>query len=93
MGKFVKGESGNPKGRPRGIPDKRTALKVLLEPYAEPLARKALELALAGDITALRLCFNILAPKVTSEPLDVEPSGDRDLQQVEELLKKYEQEC
>lgn len=63
---FSKGESGNPKGRPPGISDKRTRWRALLEPHAEALMGKAVELALAGDTTALRLCLEWLCPPIRS---------------------------
>lgn len=71
MAKFKKGHSGNPKGRPKGVPDKRTALRSLLEPHAEALVRKAVQLALKGDTTALRLCLDRLIPaiKTRDEPV------------------------
>ncbi len=46
---FVKGQSGNPAGRPRGSVNRGTrAAAVLLDGEAENLARKAVELALDG---------------------------------------------
>ena len=55
---FVKGRSGNPGGRRYGSRNKKTlAAAVLLEGESEALTRKAVELALAGDPAALRLCL------------------------------------
>jgi hypothetical protein len=59
---FKKGESGNPDGRPKGSKDKRTDLRVLLQPHAEDLVNKVVEKALEGDTTALRLCLDRLIP-------------------------------
>ena len=60
---FVKGQSGNPRGRRYGSRNKNTlAAAVLLEGEAEALTRKAVELALAGDPTALRLCIERILP-------------------------------
>ena len=53
---FEKGKSGNPAGRPKGIQDKRVEMRALLEPYAPSLIEKAVQLALEGDTTALKLC-------------------------------------
>jgi Family of unknown function (DUF5681) len=63
--RFRKGQSGNPKGRPRGSLNRGTrAAALLLDGEAELLARKAVELALAGDAGALRLCLDrIVAPR------------------------------
>ncbi|MBP2159551.1 MULTISPECIES: DUF5681 domain-containing protein [Asticcacaulis] len=53
---------GNP-GRPQGARHKATlAIEALLEGEAEALGRKAIEMALAGDAAALRLCMDRLAP-------------------------------
>lgn len=55
-------QTGNP-GRPKGSRNRTTrAMEALLEGEAEPLTRKAVELALAGDMTALRLCLDRLMP-------------------------------
>ena len=56
---FAKGRSGNPGGRPRGSINRSTrAAQLLLDGEATALSRKAVELALAGDPTALRLCLD-----------------------------------
>src|ERR1700719_3410817 len=56
---FPKGQSGNPSGRPRGSSNRATrAAELLLDGEATALTRKAVELALAGDQAALRLCLD-----------------------------------
>lgn len=72
---FSPGKSGNPNGRPKGIRDRRTALRDLLEPHAPALVAKAVELALAGDSSALRLCLDRLIPpaKAKDEPVRLPP--------------------
>ena len=60
---FPKGQSGNPAGRPRGSSNRATgAAEMLLDGEATALTRKAVELALAGDPTAMRLCIERLLP-------------------------------
>lgn len=60
---FHKGESGNPAGRPRGARNRTTILmQSLLEANAEAIARKAIDLATGGDLAAIRICFDRLAP-------------------------------
>ena len=62
-GRFAKGSSGNPAGKPRGARNRTTlAAQRLLEGEAKRLTRKAIELALAGDSTALRLCLDRVIP-------------------------------
>ena len=61
--RFKPGQSGNPNGRPAGSRHKATlAIEALLDGEAEKLTRKAVEMALAGDTVALRLCLDRLAP-------------------------------
>ena len=62
---FAKGQSGNPAGRTKGSRNHATeAALLLLEGEGERLTRKAVELALEGDPTALKLCLDrILAPR------------------------------
>ncbi len=63
MAKFQKGKSGNPAGKPKGAKDKRTELRALLYPHKEKLVQKAVDLALTGDTTALRMCLDrLVAP-------------------------------
>jgi hypothetical protein len=70
--RFEKGRSGNPKGRPQGSLSRRVHLVKLLEPNAEKLIAKTIELALSGDVNALRLCVERLIPRIKREPLDIE---------------------
>lgn len=66
-GKFAR---GNP-GRPKGARHKATlAVEKLLDGEAEGLTRKAVELALAGDTTALRLCMERIAPARKDAPVN-----------------------
>ena len=60
---------GNP-GRPKGARHKTTlAVEALLEGEHEALTRKAIEKALEGDTTALRLCLERLAPARKDTPI------------------------
>jgi hypothetical protein len=61
--KFKKGQSGNPEGRPPGSRNKATLLiERLLDDGAKDITEKAIELAKAGDSTALRLCLDRIVP-------------------------------
>lgn len=69
---FQKGRSGNPSGRPTGIRNRATmAAQALLDGEAEALTRKAIELALAGDLTALRLCLERIVPPRKDRAIEV----------------------
>jgi hypothetical protein len=60
---------GNP-GKPRGARNKATmAVATLLEGEKEALTRKAIERALDGDVTALRLCLDRISPVKKDSPV------------------------
>jgi hypothetical protein len=70
--RWRKGVSGNPAGKPKGTRHKITmAVQELLDGEAEALTRKCIELAKAGDTTALRLCMERLAPTVKSRAVSL----------------------
>lgn len=76
--------AGNP-GKPKGARHKVTvAIEAILEGEAEALTRKAVELAQAGDMTALRLCLDRLAPVRRDRPVtfDLPP-----IESIEDLTK------
>jgi len=61
---FQKGRSGNPAGRQPGSRNRATiAAELLLEGEGEALTRRAIELALEGDTTALKLCLERILPQ------------------------------
>jgi Family of unknown function (DUF5681) len=61
--RFQKGQSGNPEGRPPGSRNKATLLiEQLLDDATKDITKKAIELAKAGDSTALRLCMDRIVP-------------------------------
>ncbi|MEM9055359.1 MAG: DUF5681 domain-containing protein, partial [Pseudomonadota bacterium] len=66
-GKF---KAGNP-GRPPGARHKTTlAIEALLEGQSEAITQKALDMALEGDTTALRLCLERIAPPRKDAPVN-----------------------
>jgi hypothetical protein len=68
-GRFTK---GNP-GRPLGARHKATlAAEAILDGEAEALTRKAVEKALEGDATALRLCLERILPARKDRPIAFE---------------------
>lgn len=69
---FPAGQSGNPTGRPKGVLNKATrAAQALLDGEVEALTRKAVEMALDGNIQALKLCLERLLPPCKERPLSV----------------------
>ncbi len=68
---FVKGKSGNAKGRPKGIIDKRTEYRKLFQSKAPELIEKAIEMALEGDSASMRLCMERIAPAIKAQDLPI----------------------
>jgi len=69
---FQPGQSGNPKGKPKGTKNHATRLaEKLFDGETEKLTRKAIELALEGDMTALRLCLERILPPRKSRPVNI----------------------
>ena len=67
---FEPGKSGNPAGKPAGARHKATiAAEALLDGEAEGLTRKAVEMALAGDTVALRMCLERVVPARKDRPV------------------------
>lgn len=67
---FPKGQSGNPKGRPKGARNKTTlAAQILLDGEAEALTRKVIDIALEGDLVAIKLCMERILPPVKDRPI------------------------
>ena len=60
---FEPGQSGNPKGRPKGSRNAVTIMaEALLDGDAPAIMRKLVDKALDGDSAALRLCLERLLP-------------------------------
>ena len=62
---FVKGQSGNPTGRPPGSRNKATILaETMFQGEAEAIIRLAIDKAKEGDMTAIRLCLERVFPRL-----------------------------
>ena len=69
---FKPGQSGNPTGKPKGCRHRNTlAALALLDGEAEALTRRAVELALGGDIQALRLCLERIVAPTRDRPIKI----------------------
>jgi hypothetical protein len=75
-GTYRKGVSGNPTGRKEGTRTRAAlAAQALLDGEVESLSRKTIEMALAGDTVALKLCLERVLPvrRRNATPIDVAP--------------------
>ncbi|OWY02301.1 hypothetical protein [Thioclava sp. IC9] len=68
-GTFAEGNPGKPKGTRHRV---TRAVLDLLDGEAEKLTGKAVEMALGGDATALRLCLERIAPPRKDAPVQFE---------------------
>jgi hypothetical protein len=69
------GQSGNPHGKKPGTRNAAAlAVERALEIEAEQLGRKVIELAMAGNVAALRMCMERLTPKLRTraKPTEVD---------------------
>ena len=70
---YKKGQSGNPAGKPKGTRNKTTvALETLFDGEADKLTRKAIQMALGGDATMMRLCIERVIPARRDRPINFE---------------------
>ena|SRR5437016_459952 len=68
---FVKGQSGNPAGRPPNARNKATiAMEQLLEGESLHITRMMIDRAKAGDPMALRHCMDRILPKPRTRPVE-----------------------
>jgi hypothetical protein len=69
---WVKGQSGNPRGRPSRARQAAAVAEALIGRKTVALTNKLIELALLGDRTALRLCLDRIAPARREPPVDLD---------------------
>lgn len=85
LGRFVKGVSGNPKGKPKGIKSRTTLLRMAIEEMTlretagqmPEIVQKALEMAKEGDQAIIKLLLSDLlkAARVQDRAEDDEEKG------------------
>ncbi len=68
---FAKGQSGNPAGRPRGVATKQTKLRAEIAKHVPGIVTKTVELAMAGDTTAIKILLDRVLPALKPTELPV----------------------
>src|SRR5689334_9055507 len=87
-GRFAKGASGNPSGRPAGTRNKSTVLlEQMLEGDSERITRKLIDLALGGDLNAIRLCMERLVPPRKDRLIQLDLPPVQTVQQISSALE------
>jgi len=66
VAKYKKGQSGNPKGRPKGIIDCRSKYLALIEERMPDVVNQVVSAALGGDMTACKILLDKVLPGVRS---------------------------
>ena len=93
MARFEKGQSGNPKGRPKGVVDRRSQYLALIEQHIPDVVNQVVSAALGGDMTACKILFDKVLPSVRptapvlSLPLSGEPAITQSGAVIDAMLK------
>lgn len=70
---WKKGQSGNPRGRPKGSRNRATLLALAaMEGDLNDVVRVVIDAALSGDLTAARLIVDKLIPATRERPLSID---------------------
>jgi uncharacterized protein DUF5681 len=84
---FKSGRSGNPSGRPKGIKDRRTLFRDMVEPSCPQLVQKAVDMALEGNEQMLKLLLDRMLPaKPKDEPIDIDLVTDSSLAKAKQIF-------
>lgn len=88
MAKFEKGRSGNPKGRPRGIVDKRSALREALADDLPAIVKAMIEAAKGGDVQAASLILSRTLPPLRPErvPVSLDVGNDASMDDMKRAI-------
>jgi len=76
--RFQPGKSGNPRGRPKGIPDRRNAWRDRLAEHLPELIDDLVKRAKAGDEFSIKLILERVAPPLRPQGQVVEVQGLED---------------
>lgn len=84
---FQPGKSGNPSGRPKGMRDRRTIFRDMIEPYADRLIKTSIKMAIDGNEQMLKLLLDrLLPPKPREETVDICLKSDSLVEQSKKII-------
>ena len=70
---FIKGQSGNPKGKPKGVRHKASQLSyALMEGNLEQVLETIIDRAKNGDMTACRMIIDKVLPNSKDRPINLD---------------------
>lgn len=72
MAKWQKGQSGNPKGRKKGGKTQSTIIRQQLESHSDEIINKVVEIALRGNLNAIKLCLERICPPLKQAEVSFE---------------------
>jgi hypothetical protein len=84
---WLKGQSGNPAGRPSRARQAAVVAEALIGRKTVPLTNKLIELALSGDRAALRLCLDRIVPARREPPIDLDLPWIKDRAELLDALR------
>lgn len=72
-GRFRPGQSGNPAGRPKGVKNKASLLiELLIAGRLDDIVAKLVEQATWGDVRAIGMCLDRIAPARREAPIRID---------------------
>jgi hypothetical protein len=84
---WLKGQSGNPAGRPSRARQAAVVAEALIGRKTVPLTNKLIQLALSGDRVALRLCLDRIVPARREPPIDLDLPWIKDRAELLDALR------
>lgn len=66
-GKFAPGSSGNPAGRKKGVPNKKSPLEAQVAAHGEAIMQRVIAAALEGDLQAANIALQRISPALKAK--------------------------
>lgn len=78
MARFQPGQSGNPAGRPKGVPNPQARLRLAIAEHVPAIITRMVEAARDGDVAAASLLLSRVLPpaRAESQAVQIEGAGE-----------------